>query len=339
VTRTLTVRSYRDDDEPAVLELLRASLGGGPAGERSPAFFRWKHVANPFGRSFMLVAEDGGRIVGLRAFMRWEFRAGEGVLRAVRAVDTATHPDHQGRGIFSRLTRDAVSALRGEVDLVFNTPNAQSGPGYLKMGWREVGRLPVSVRPRRPLRFMAGVRSLRGPARPSSPPPVVEAEPALEALADGAGVAELLDASIAPEPRITTRPTVGFLRWRYGDAPGLGYRAVVAREGGRVRGIAFFRVRPRGRLWETAIADVIVPRGARDVARSLLSAVRRAAAVDHLTALFAPGTVQASAARRGGFVPAPGGPPFVVNPLRDGIVPDPTRIRSWAAPLGDLEVF
>jgi GNAT superfamily N-acetyltransferase len=68
-------------------------------------------------------------------------------INAVRAVDTATHPDWQGRGIFSRLTLGALDDLRDDgVDCVFNTPNDKSRPGYLKMGWQQVGKVPVSVR-------------------------------------------------------------------------------------------------------------------------------------------------------------------------------------------------
>ena len=32
---------------------------------------------------------------------------------------------------------------------MFNTPNDQSRPGYLKMGWQVVGRVPIGVRPAR----------------------------------------------------------------------------------------------------------------------------------------------------------------------------------------------
>ena len=72
------------------------------------------------------------------------------MLRAVRAVDTATDPDYQGRGLFTRLTLQAIDELRAEgVDFVFNTPNDQSRPGYLKMGWQVVGTLPTHVRPTR----------------------------------------------------------------------------------------------------------------------------------------------------------------------------------------------
>ena len=140
VAAGVDVRPYRDADEQAVLGLLSDALGGGPAGTRPAEFFRWKHLENPFGRSFMLVAEADGRIVGLRAFMRWEFVAGDRRFRAVRAVDTATHPDHQGKGIFSRLTLEALDALRDQADFVFNTPNEKSLPGLPEDGM--AGRRP-----------------------------------------------------------------------------------------------------------------------------------------------------------------------------------------------------
>ena len=146
----VTIRPFQDADEPRLLELLDVALGPGPSGGRSSEFFRWKHLENPFGRSLMLVAEAEGQIVGLRAFLRWRFRANDRQVLAVRAVDTATHPAFQRRGLFSRLTVAALESMQGETDLVFNTPNGRSGPGYLKMGWETVGRVPLSVLIRAP---------------------------------------------------------------------------------------------------------------------------------------------------------------------------------------------
>jgi hypothetical protein len=51
----LVARPYANEDEPAVLELLESSLGGGPAGHRPAELFRWKHLENPFGTSFLLI--------------------------------------------------------------------------------------------------------------------------------------------------------------------------------------------------------------------------------------------------------------------------------------------
>jgi hypothetical protein len=333
------VRPFIDADLPAVLDLMTASLGGGPAGHRSEAFFRWKHLDNPFGRSFLILAEDEGRVVGLRAFMRWTFEAGERAFTAVRAVDTATHPDHQGRGIFTLLTLRAVDDLRGDTDLVFNTPNGKSLPGYLKMGWKVTGRVPAAIRPVRPIRVARRVRRLDAAGGPDRPQPATEAEAAGAALEDAAGVQDLLAAAAAPEARLHTERTLAFLRWRYGEGSGLGYRAVRIEREGALRGLALFRVRARGGLWEASVADLIVGRGDAGTAGRLLGAVRRAADVDHVACAMPAGSDGARAARRRGFLPAPGGVTLTTNVLRPPVTPDPTDVGSWAFALGDLEVF
>jgi GNAT superfamily N-acetyltransferase len=330
------VRPYEEQDEPGVLDLLTASLGEGPAGGRAPEFFRWKHEDSPFGRSLMFVAEADGRIVGLRAFMRWEFRSGESTLHAVRAVDTATHPDYQRLGIFSALTREALNSLDG-VDFVFNTPNEKSLPGYLKLGWSVVEEIPISLRVRRPLRFIGRLRGSRGSADQALDRPSVQAEVGEAVLQDE--LSALLDEAAAPDLRLSTDRHLAYLRWRYSSAPFLDYRVVSEERAGRVVGLAIFRVRPRGRLWESTIAEVIVAPGDASAARSLFRKVVAASHVDHLTCSFPRSSDAARAARRCGFLPTPGGMTFVVKPLRSEVDPDPTAYRSWALSLGDVEVF
>jgi GNAT superfamily N-acetyltransferase len=340
VASGIDVVPYRDDDLEPVLDLLDASLGPGPAGRRTSDLFLWKHQRNPFGRSFMLVARADDRIVGLRAFMRWEFRSGGNRVAAVRAVDTATHREYRGRGIFSRLTEEALRELGSDVDLVFNTPNARSGPGYLKLGWRAVGKVPVSIRVRRPVSVARRARSLRRPDRPpDTSRPTVDAEPAGDIFrALGGSLDDLLRRAETPGRRLQTPRTPDYLRWRYGGVPGLDYRAVGLRAGGHLRGVAIFRLRPRGGLWEASVAEVLVERGAVDAARALLRRVRRAVPVDHLAGSFPGRTAAARAAARGGFVRVPAGPTLMVNPLRD-VEPPPTVLSSWGLALGDLEVF
>jgi GNAT superfamily N-acetyltransferase len=330
----VSVRPFVDEDLPRVLGLLDVSLGGGPAGRRPPELFRWKHLDNPFGRSLLLVAEHDDRLIGLRAFLRWRLAAGDRVLAAVRAVDTATHPDFQGMGVFSRLTRAALDAMEGQVDLVFNTPNGKSGPGYLKLGWREVGRVPVAVRVRRPLRLLTSRRARPGGPAPAPP---VTAGPAAAALEDTDAVAALLGREPTPGGLATPR-TVEYLRWRYGAAPLLGYRAVTEERGGELAGLALFRVRPRGGLWESTVAEVLAA-GDPATARRLLRRVAGAAPVDHLTLHAPAGSPLARAARRCGYLPSPAGIRLVANPRTAGIDPDPTRLDAWALSLGDLEVF
>jgi GNAT superfamily N-acetyltransferase len=318
------VRPFRDEDEPQVLELLRAALGAGPIGARTPELFAWKHRDSPFGPSLMLVAEQDERIVGFRAFMRWRFRAGDRTLAAVRAVDTATHPDHQGQGVFSRLTSAAVDSLRGDAELVFNTPNSRSLPGYLKLGWRVAGTMPVRVRPGRPWQRTRHA--------------AVEAESAATALADADAVSALVEEAGELDGRLATPRDPAYLRWRYTGLPQLDYRALRESEGGRLRGLALFRVRRRGRLREAALAELIVASDDGATARRLLRRLGRAAAVDHFTCCPPPGGTADRAARRRGFLRVPRAPILAVRPLAD-LSPDPTERRAWALSLGDLEVL
>jgi hypothetical protein len=333
----ITIRPYTDADEGATLEVLAVSLGGGPAGRRTSEFFRWKHHSNPWGRSFILVAEAEDRIVGVRALMRWRFEANALQVRAVRAVDTATHPDWQGCGLFSRLTLEAIDRLRSDTDLIFNTPNTKSLPGYLKMGWRVVGKIPIAVRLRRPFHFVLHARSLNTSASPRTARPPLEDLTAAEAL-DRPGIGALVDER-SRAPGLATPLDLPYLRWRYASAPLLDYRAVVEGDGGDVSGLAIFRVRSRGALWESTICELIVRPGDAATLRRLLSCVASVARVDHITCHFPSRSTQILNPRRAGFLPAPGGMTFVVNPLRELQPVDPWNQDSWSLSLGDLEVF
>ena len=139
-TCAFDIRPYDSAAGAACLDLLGATRPGSDSGHRNSDFWTWKHSANPFGVSEGLCAVDPAtqRLVGLRILMKWTLQAPDGTrVRAARAVDTATHPEYRRRGIFATLTRGALTELASHrVDLIFNTPNEMSLPGYLQLGWR-----------------------------------------------------------------------------------------------------------------------------------------------------------------------------------------------------------
>lgn len=142
----MIIREASELDIPGLVSVLRASLGESSS-RKTEEVWKYKHVDNPFGRSLVLVAVEEGMIVGVRAFMRWKWQIGTEEYFAFRAVDTATHPEHQGKGIFKKLTLKALEIAKQRGDnFVFNTPNSQSKPGYLKMGWQEIGKINIRLR-------------------------------------------------------------------------------------------------------------------------------------------------------------------------------------------------
>jgi GNAT superfamily N-acetyltransferase len=323
IARELIVRRATDADRPAVLALLADSLGW--ARDNAFAdFFDWKHRQNPFGASPAWVALADDEIVGFRTFLRWELDHPDGRRRrAVRAVDTATAPAFQGRGVFRALTMAAVTELTDEgADFVFNTPNAQSRPGYLRMGWSDVGRLPMHARVTR-LSALWRMRTARVPAErwPVATGAGVDA-PTL--LADDR-VATLLE-QLAPPRALRTARSVEYLRWRYG-LPALGYRAMAFRDD-PAAGIAVFRLRRRGAAVEAGLTELLVPDGAKHAPR-LVRAVERAARPDYVVGI---------GGRLRGSYPLPRlGPRLTYRPLADRS-PVPT-VRDLDLALGDVELL
>ncbi len=322
---TVTTRPATADDFPAVLALARRALGWTDDDAR---FLEWKHLENPFGVSPMWVALDGERVVGFRSFMRWEFVApGGAIVHATRAVDTATDPDYQGRGIFTRLTTAAIEQLPAHgVALIFNTPNEKSLPGYLKMGWREVGRLAVAVMPTS-VRFPVVVATAR---RPAGRWPIVTTagdDPG-DVFAAGDGIDDLLG-RLPAAPGLATRRTREFLAWRYGHE-GLGYR-VVLHGASADAGLAVFRCRRRGRAVEVVLCDVLVPGGDHRVGRSLVRRVAKLAGGDYLI------RVDRRPVTRDPFVRLPHvGPVLACRPLDASPAPG---LAAWVLTMGDVELF
>jgi glycosyltransferase involved in cell wall biosynthesis/GNAT superfamily N-acetyltransferase len=313
----LDVREAVAGDRSAILALLQRSLGG-DGDPRYPDLFAWKHDHNRFGPSPMWVATDGDRIVAFRALMRWEFVRGGEVLRAVRAVDTATDPDYQGRGLFRQLTMHGVEAMRADgVDFVFNTPNEQSRPGYLKMGWRDVGRTPAAVRFTGPSGAVRAVRS-RVPADRWSAD--LDVGVGVMDWLDGGGPADRL-AKPTDVREIRTNIDDEFLAWRFG-APWLGYRVVDDGDSAVI-----VRARMRGNAKELA---VVAEFGDPKATQRLAGRTARKAGCSYAIRIGQPNPAA-------GYVALPGGGPILTwRAVNDEGFPP---LANWALALGDVELF
>lgn len=312
----VTTRPATGADEAEVLDVLRAALGEPPTAPKTPESFAWKHHHNPFGPSIVLVAEIDGRIAGVRALMRWELSTPTGeTVSCVRPVDTATHPDFTRRGIFRRLTMEALEVARAEgVDLVFNTPNPQSGSGYLKMGWQHVGWIDALVRPR--LR--------RGAAAPE------DAVPSLATLVPGA-LAQIPPDVPDRAPRgLRTVRSPAYVAWRFSH-PAVPYGWVPARTG---PGGAIVRTGVRSGRTETVLSDLVGGRAA-DV-RSVI----RASRAHHVAGFFSRGTPERRSAVAGGLAPARWVKALhlVAHPLTNTCM-DVADLRSWDLATSDLELL
>lgn len=315
----MTYREANTADEHAIIDLLRLSLGEDST-EKSVSFWRWKHVDNPFGPSPVLVADDEGRIAGVRAFMRWEWATNGRVYRALRAVDTATHPDYRGRGVFKKLTLELIRRCKDEGDdFIFNTPNDQSRPGYLKMGWEELGKVPLRIAPIAPLRIL---RHLLAPGSGVSLPELDNSIGELPTTDMPDWVSDLGAAG----RRWHTPLTAEFLRWRYTQCPVRKYATVFHPEEYFI--VYYMRQQRVGP--ELRIVHQIVRPGSEGAAKAAIAGLARRLRPAVMTA-----------------APTAGLPWTFLPPRALGLTltfralnfADAVPLDRWAYTLGDLELF
>lgn len=325
----MEVTEATDTDIPAIVELLKISLGETlmPKSER---YWRWKHVENPFGPSPVFLCWEGSTLIGVRAFMRWEWVRNGKIYRTVRAVDTATHPDHQGKGIFRKLTLALVDQCKEAGDqFVFNTPNEKSRPGYLKMGWMEAGKLPVHFTVRRPVGVLTSLLGKKIPSFENESSDIL-------AILGSTDVPALLHEHHQRIKQFLTNTTPEYLKWRYADVPVVKYFALADSQDKHIKEFLVGRVKITKAGRELRIVDHYSRTGKLgSVLSDQLRELRRAMKIDYET--FS-GVI-------GVKVPMSLGLTLNLGPIvtvRSLVMKDLeclSNFKDWSPSLGDLELF
>jgi len=302
-------REATHNDIPQILKVLKASLGE-TSSKKTEEVWRYKHIDNPFGESLVLVAEEEGEIVGVRAFMRWKWQKGDEVYSAFRAVDTATHPAHQGKGIFKKLTLKALEIGKERGDhFVFNTPNSQSKPGYLKMGWEGVGKLKVHLRLLFPAKNITVNHKVSGN------------------LNDCRELLNSFYQRLKVTDRLYTPKDVAYIKWRYLNNPLQRYEVLIHKE----YFIAGY-VKARGKFSEFRLSEAIVSPGSKKAAKSAILELTKSSGAIILSISPNPGIIFKTGIS-GNF-----GPALTFKSIN---LPQShfSKLDLWFYSLGDLELF
>lgn len=307
----MIIREAIPEDINSILQVLKASLGE-TSSKKNEAVWNYKHVLNPFGKSLVLVAEENSEIIGVRAFMRWQWQFGEEVFNAFRAVDTATLPEHQGKGVFKKLTLKALEIGKEKMDhFVFNTPNNQSKPGYLKMGWEEIDKLKIQLRPLNIAQFK--IKELK-----------------YETFGNGESIAGLLNShfeEIKTSYRLFTPKDITFLSWRYLHNPLQDYAVIFDKE----YFIAGY-VKERKRFKEFRVSEAIMSKSGKKSGKLAILKLAKSSGANVLS-ISPDAGIHFKAGITGNF-----GPVLTFKPLNLN-QPEFLNLKTWYYSLGDLELF
>jgi GNAT superfamily N-acetyltransferase len=102
-------------------------------------FLDWLYAKNPVGNAFGLNAWSDGELAAHYAAIPVVYLINGVKTKGLLALNTATHPKHQGKGIFTKIGNAAneLAASRG-YEFVSGVANQNSTDGYL----RKLGFLP-----------------------------------------------------------------------------------------------------------------------------------------------------------------------------------------------------
>lgn len=305
-----------------------------PEGDFSAEYFLWKHTLSPWGPSIVTYAEDPvtGMVAAVRAFWRHRIHYRGRILLAFQPCDTATHPDFRKQGLFTKLTELALEeAQRQKASFVFNFPNPQSKPGYLKMGWHDMGRVITLVKPLNFRRILKHLLINRG--KPGSFAPLKKVS-GLGQEWDSEAPGELHSRNKRGETAAIHGGRDGeMLYWRFFKHPNNNYE-LISYDGFS----AIVRLGMRGRLRELMIVEPFfrTDKSYSIQLKDLCEFIKTAYCPDIITVLFTKEHSFVESFRENGFYSVPNRINFVAFSLEESLNASGLR---WALTACDIDTF
>ena len=210
------------------------------------AYFRWQFgnmAGGPVDRYHMKLAMADGQILGCLGCFPVEFNLDGRLLRGCWLANWMVDQQQRRFGIGPLLVREVAQ----HYDIVLALgPNRDARDILSRMGWADFGLLAryVSILDATRAGLLTATGNLQWPAEALAAAAKACGTVGVERIARfNDDAAQLWDRTWAARAAAAgTRRSAAFLNWRYADHPQFEYRLFAARNGGRVEGVAVYRV-------------------------------------------------------------------------------------------------
>lgn len=180
---------------------------------------RWRYLEHPKKDLFACFALDDGKLVASYSASPVELRINGEVKKAILSLNTMTHPDYTGRGLFVDLAKRVYKHAEelGYV-LVFGFPNYISNRTFVsKLNWKDIYEIPT-------MELTINERLIK---RLESTYDAVEEDSAFALNYDSC--------NYGAQQKVAVEKNQNFLQWRYADNPVNNYKNFVVKHGKQVR--------------------------------------------------------------------------------------------------------
>jgi len=199
-----TCRDYQSGDENQILTLYEEVNNR----EMTLAHWTWKFAKSPFGQAMLKLMFDGNKLIGHYAVIPMNVQVEKKLVKAALSVNTMTHPDYRGHGIFAYLGEETYQVCEQKgVKFVYGFPNSNIyQPRIEKLEWKGFGKMTV-------LEKELGVQTIRGIGKRDSIYPIEKFDERVHSLWN-----KTKDSYCVIVPR-----TEKFLNWRFAEHPTVKY--------------------------------------------------------------------------------------------------------------------
>jgi GNAT superfamily N-acetyltransferase len=214
----------------------------------SDDYLSWQYNRNPSGFPFYALANYGEQIVGQYIVIPIRYRYQESMYSGTLSLNTLTHPDFQGKGLFTKLANSTYELCSSKtVDFTIGFPNPLSHGGFIKkLDFQEIGRCNLLVKPIRPFNlfkdFLKRKKFKHGGDIPFNWKTINKDGVQLTNF----GLTQHEEYTIFWESlsksKIMIDKDFEFLKWRYFDIPGRKYHVIQAKRENKITAICVLRI-------------------------------------------------------------------------------------------------
>jgi len=219
---------------------------------REPAFWRWRYLNSPFGKSILIVALRGSRIVGMYGLLNLSLTVqGKRVIGGLLG-DFCIHPSERSWRCFSGLVETLiVESRKDKAAFHFGVVPSELKKLSQRLGAKSIGRIPIY------LGFLNIFKVLEGRSVPYPLSlagwfiqPVIGLKKKrigcndldIRPIESFNGAFDELWNSVVENRNIAVNKNAAYLNWRYGECPEMRFKCLAAYRKERLEGLVIFCV-------------------------------------------------------------------------------------------------
>jgi hypothetical protein len=249
----------------------------------SEEYLDWQYNKNPFGMPYYSLAFDKDMIVGQYIVIPMKYRLSGSVINGSLSLNTLTHPNYQGKGLFIKMAKKTYDLCKDKnVLFTVGFPNPLSFGGFVKkLDFENLGYCNIKICVLRPLKVLFNQFKKKkdkhgGDIKINLK---IKSQKSIDISnlnnSDSSLYTEFWNSISSQSNLYTIDKTWEYINWRYFEIPNRKYYVTKTMSNGKITSICAFRVEKVLGTNTAIIMDLLVRDGADNDVKGLLKELKR----------------------------------------------------------------